>query len=84
MNEPRWYLLRRFFRPDERVEVDDEIAFHIQMRTAELIEQGVDPERARALAETRFGPVPLEDLVATVLFRYWPPRRFGRIARRPA
>ena len=33
---------------------------------------------------TRFGPVPLEDLVAKVLFRYWPPRRFGRIARRPA
>lgn len=30
----------------------------------------------------RFGPVPLENLVATVLFRYWPPRRVGRIARR--
>jgi hypothetical protein len=33
---------------------------------------------------TRFGPVSLEDLVATVLFRYWPPRRVGRIPRRPA
>ena len=33
---------------------------------------------------TRFGPVALDDLVATVLFRYWPPRRFGRIARRRA
>jgi hypothetical protein len=32
----------------------------------------------------RFGPVSLEDLVATVLFRYWPPRRLGRVARRPA
>ena len=30
----------------------------------------------------RFGPVSLEDLVATVLFRYWPLRRFGRVARR--
>ena len=58
MNEPRWYRLRRFFRPDEQVEVSDEIVFHIQMRTAELIEQGVDPDRARAMAETRFGPVP--------------------------
>jgi signal peptidase I len=29
----------------------------------------------------RFGPVALDDLVATVLFRYWPVRRFGRIAR---
>ena len=33
---------------------------------------------------TRFGPVSLEDLAATVLFRYWPPRRVGRIPRRPA
>ena len=32
----------------------------------------------------RFGPVALDDLVATVLFRYWPLRRFGRIARLPA
>jgi signal peptidase I len=31
----------------------------------------------------RFGPVSLEDLVATVLFRYAPLRRFGRIASRP-
>ena len=30
----------------------------------------------------RFGPVSLEDLVGTVLFRYAPLRRFGRIARR--
>jgi signal peptidase I len=32
----------------------------------------------------RFGPVALDELVGTVLFRYWPPRRFGRVARRPA
>jgi hypothetical protein len=31
----------------------------------------------------RFGPVSLEDLVARVLFRYAPLRRFGRIAARP-
>ena len=31
---------------------------------------------------TRFGPVSLDDLVGTVLFRYAPLRRFGRIARR--
>ena len=30
----------------------------------------------------RFGPVALDDLVATVLFRYWPPSRFGRVPRR--
>jgi len=27
----------------------------------------------------RFGPVSTDDLVGQVLFRYWPPRRFGRI-----
>ena len=32
---------------------------------------------------TRFGPVSLDDLVARVLFRYAPLRRFGRIAPRP-
>jgi len=30
----------------------------------------------------RFGPVTTEDLVGQVLFRYWPPRRFGRIPSR--
>ena len=61
MNEPRWKSLRRILRPNERAEVGDEITFHIQMRTAELIEQGVDPARAREMAEQRFGPVlPIE------------------------
>ena len=30
----------------------------------------------------RFGPVALDDLVASVLFRYWPLRRLGRVPRR--
>jgi predicted permease len=58
VSEGRWHDLRRILRPDESAEVGDEIAFHIQMRTAELIEQGVDPARAQAMAEERFGPVP--------------------------
>ena len=32
----------------------------------------------------RYGPVSRDGLVGRVLFRYWPPRRFGRIARRAA
>lgn len=28
---------------------------------------------------SRFGPVGTDDLVGRVLFRYWPPRRIGRI-----
>lgn len=31
----------------------------------------------------RFGPVEAEALVGRVLFRYWPPRRFGRVAPGP-
>lgn len=65
MNEPRWYLLRRLIRRNVHAEVGDEIAFHIQMRTAELIEQGVDPERAQAMAAERFGPLqPIEQELA--------------------
>lgn len=68
MNEPRWTRLRNIFRADERTEVGDEIGFHIQMRTKELIDQGVEPARARELAEQRFGPVvPVErELVDSV------------------
>lgn len=31
----------------------------------------------------RYGPVGEEALVGRVLFRYWPPRRFGRVASGP-
>jgi putative ABC transport system permease protein len=57
-----WTRLRRMFRPTERAEVDDELRFHIEMRTHELIDQGLEPARARAMAEERFGPVgPIEN-----------------------
>jgi putative ABC transport system permease protein len=52
-----WSRLRRLFRPSERAEADDEIAFHIEMRTRELVEQGVEADVAREMAEQRFGPV---------------------------
>ena len=62
MTESRWRRLRNVFRPSPRVEVDDEIAFHIEMRTRELIESGVASDRAREMAEERFGPVaPVEN-----------------------
>src|SRR5688500_20362874 len=53
--EQGWRRLRTVFRRDVRADVDDELAFHIDMRAKELVEQGVDPEQARAAAETRFG-----------------------------
>jgi putative ABC transport system permease protein len=52
-----WNRWRTIFRASPRQEADAEIAFHIQERTRELIEQGVDPARARRLAEERFGPI---------------------------
>jgi predicted permease len=44
-----------FFKPRVTEEVDSELAFHIEMRTRELIAQGMAPEEARSLATRRFG-----------------------------
>ena len=38
-------------------EVDEEIDFHLEMRTRELIGRGMDPETARAVARRRLGDV---------------------------
>ena len=38
-------------------EVDEELAFHVEMRTRELIERGVDPKAARNTAISRLGDV---------------------------
>ena len=56
-----WKRWRTVFRDSPREEADSEIAFHIDERTRELIEEGVDPATARRLAEERFGPIaPIE------------------------
>ena len=56
-----WKRHRTVFRVSPREEADSEIAFHIDERTRELMEQGVDPATARQLAEERFGPIaPIE------------------------
>jgi putative ABC transport system permease protein len=39
-------------------EVDEELAFHLEMRTRELIERGLDPREAREAATARFGDMP--------------------------
>lgn len=38
-------------------EVDEEIAFHLEMRTRELIEAGLDADEARRTARARLGNV---------------------------
>src|SRR5437764_6603211 len=44
-------------RPDPRRDVDDEIDFHLDMRTREFIERGMSPEDARRAASASFGDV---------------------------
>ncbi|MET0165584.1 MAG: ABC transporter permease, partial [Vicinamibacterales bacterium] len=39
----------------DRQEVDDEIAFHVEMRTRELVDKGLDPRIAREMVLARIG-----------------------------
>src|SRR5688500_13639457 len=52
---PRWTRFRRLFGLEPSADVDAELAFHVEMRVRELVEQGETPERARQLALQRFG-----------------------------
>lgn len=52
---PRWSRFRDLFGPNPRADVDDELAFHVEMRTRELVERGESPERARERALARIG-----------------------------
>lgn len=44
-------------RPDAKRDVDDEVAFHLEMRTREFIEQGLSPDEAHRRAAASFGDV---------------------------
>ena len=51
-------LLRSWlWRVPVEQEVDEELAFHLEMRTRELVERGMDPKTARELALSRLGDV---------------------------
>jgi putative ABC transport system permease protein len=52
---PMRKLLARLVRASVAEEVADELAFHIEMTTRELIAQGMPSQQARAEAERRFG-----------------------------
>src|SRR5215207_6475649 len=55
--------IRRLFRlavrrPEyARAEADEEIRLHLQLRTEQLVREGLSPDAARAEAERRFGPL---------------------------
>jgi putative ABC transport system permease protein len=38
-------------------EIDEELDLHVEIRTRELVERGMDPDAARALAIRRLGDV---------------------------
>jgi len=47
----------RFWKPDVKRDIDDELRFHFDARIAELISLGSTPEAARAQAVAEFGDV---------------------------
>jgi predicted permease len=50
-------LRSRFWRSPVEDEVDAELAFHVEMRARELVEQGMHPSEAREAAIRRFGNI---------------------------
>jgi predicted permease len=54
---PMWRRYLRFFRPDLDADLDDELAFHLEMRAEELVAKGMTPEAARAEALRRMRDV---------------------------
>ena len=54
---PAWRRYLRLRGRDVRADVDDELEFHIDMIAARLVEQGMEPDRARARAREEFGDV---------------------------
>ena len=55
MRDPSWRRYLRFWGPDVRSDVDDELAFHVELRVDQLVAQGMDPAAARAEAWRRIG-----------------------------
>src|SRR5258708_26549817 len=52
---PLWRRYARFFGPDPASDVKDELRFHLEAKTDDLIGQGWSPEAARQEAERQFG-----------------------------
>jgi len=51
----RWLRYLEFWRRDPQRDVDDEIAFHLEERVADLIARGLAPDEARRRATHEFG-----------------------------
>jgi putative ABC transport system permease protein len=52
-----WRRYRRFLRSDIAADVDEELAFHVEMRSRDYEARGMPPEVAHRAARERFGDV---------------------------
>ena len=67
MPERSWRRYVRPMRANLRADIDEELRFHIEMLTQELVAEGWPAPRARAEAERRFGAVaPVRDACFTI------------------
>ena len=57
MATPSWRRYLTFWKQDVRRDVDDELRFHLDERTADLIAEGLTPHQAAHQARTEFGDV---------------------------
>jgi predicted permease len=57
MSTPLWRRYLRFWGPDPAADVDEEFAFHLEMRIDELRAQGLSPKDARDEALRGFGNI---------------------------
>ena len=57
MTTPLWRRYLRFWGADPAADVDDEFAFHLEMRIEELRAHGLSPEAARDEAHRGFGNI---------------------------
>ena len=55
--DPMWRRYRDLLRRDVHADVDDEVAFHLEMREREAKRAGMTPSAAREAARKRFGDV---------------------------
>ena len=57
MPTPAWRRYLSFWKPDIRRDVDDELRFHLDERTADLVAEGLTTEQAARQARAEFGDV---------------------------
>ena len=55
MTTPFWRRYSRFFGPNTTADINEELEFHLDAKTDDLIRQGWAPEAARQEAERQFG-----------------------------